>query len=60
MLTIIASIALMKRKTLLRTRKGDAALAELRSNFASLKQRAAEIELGGGSRDLGCWPQYSA
>jgi uncharacterized protein (TIGR04222 family) len=52
MLTIIASIALMKRKALLRTRKGDAALAELRSNFASLKQRAADIELGGGSRDL--------
>ena len=52
MLTIIASIALMKRRTLLRTRKGDAALAELRSNFAPLKQRAAEIELGGGSRDL--------
>jgi uncharacterized protein (TIGR04222 family) len=51
-MTIIASIALMKRKTLLRTRKGDAALAELRGNFAPLKARAADVELGSGSRDL--------
>jgi uncharacterized protein (TIGR04222 family) len=51
-LAIIASIAMLARKTPSRTRKGDAALDELRSNFAQLKERAAEIELGGGSRDL--------
>jgi uncharacterized protein (TIGR04222 family) len=51
-LAIIASIAMLARKTPSRTRKGDAALDELRSNFAQLKERAVEIELGGGSRDL--------
>jgi uncharacterized protein (TIGR04222 family) len=51
-LTVVACIAMLKRKAPVRTRKGDKALEDLRTSFARLEDRAEEIELGGASRDL--------
>jgi uncharacterized protein (TIGR04222 family) len=51
-LTAVAAIFMLKRKAPQRTRKGERALQDLRTNFARLESRAHEIEPGGASRDL--------
>jgi uncharacterized protein (TIGR04222 family) len=51
-LSLVATIAMLKRDSPKRTRQGDALLDELKLRYARLEERSEQIQAGGGSHEL--------